>query len=123
MNLLTGIANAYLDACPILALGGASSFNLYELGDFQEVDQVAMFKPVCKWTARIYEARRAKEYIHFAIVRARLGKPGPVYLDMPGNMLYEKVDEARVVPRPSLKELSLPSPPKGGRGKRETGTD
>jgi acetolactate synthase-1/2/3 large subunit len=44
------------------------------------------------------------------MVRARHGKPGPVYLDMPGNMLYEKVDESRVVPRPSLKELSLPSP-------------
>ena len=110
LNLLTGIANAYLDACPILALGGASSFNLYELGDFQELDQVAMFKPVCKWTARIYEARRAKEYVHFAMVRARHGKSGPVYLDMPGNMLYEKVDESRVVPRPSLKEMSIPSP-------------
>jgi thiamine pyrophosphate-dependent acetolactate synthase large subunit-like protein len=60
-NLLTGIANAYLDACPILALGGASSSNLYDLGDFQELDQVAVFKPVCKWAARIYEARRAKE--------------------------------------------------------------
>ena len=110
LNLLTGIANAHLDACPVLALGGASSFNLYELGDFQELDQVAIFKPVCKWTARIYEARRAKEYVHFAMVRARHGKPGPVYLDMPGNMLYEKVDEARVVPRPVLKETSLPSP-------------
>jgi len=110
LNLLTGIANAHLDACPILALGGASSFNLYELGDFQELDQVAMFKPVCKWSARIYEARRAKEYVHFAMVRARHGKPGPVYLDMPGNMLYEKVDESQVVPRPSLKEMSLPSP-------------
>ena len=110
LNLLTGIANAYLDACPVLALGGASSFNLYELGDFQELDQVAIFKPVCKWTARIYEARRAKEYVHFAMVRARHGKPGPVYLDMPGNMLYEKVEEARVVPRPALKEMSVPGP-------------
>jgi len=110
LNLLTGIANAYLDACPILALGGASSFNLYDLGDFQELDQVAVFKPVCKWAARIYEARRAKEYVHFAMVRARHGKPGPVYLDMPGNMLYEKVDESRVALRPSLKEMALPSP-------------
>jgi thiamine pyrophosphate-dependent acetolactate synthase large subunit-like protein len=110
MNLLTGIANAHLDACPVLALGGASSFALYDLGDFQELDQVAMFKSVCKWTARIYEARRAKEYVHFAMVRARHGKPGPVYLDMPGNMLYEKVDEARIAPRPSLKEMAMPNP-------------
>lgn len=113
LNLLTGIANAHLDACPVLALGGASSFSLYELGDFQELDQVALFKPICKWTARIYEARRAKEYVHFAMVRARHGKHGPVYLDMPGNMLYEKVDESRVAPRPSLKEMGLPSPDSG----------
>ena len=110
LNLLTGIANAHLDACPVLALGGASSFALYDLGDFQELDQIAIFKPVCKWAARIYEARRAKEYVHFAMVRARHGTPGPVYLDMPGNMLYEKVDESHVVSRPSLKDMVLPSP-------------
>jgi thiamine pyrophosphate-dependent acetolactate synthase large subunit-like protein len=110
LNLLTGIANTHLDACPVLALGGASSVNLYELGDFQELDQVAIFKPVTKWTARIYEAARAKEYVHFAMVRARRGKPGPVYLDMPGNMLYEKVDTSRVAPRPSLKEMAMPIP-------------
>jgi thiamine pyrophosphate-dependent acetolactate synthase large subunit-like protein len=110
LNLLTGIANAYLDACPVLALGGASSVSLYELGDFQELDQVSIFKPVCKWAARVYQARRAKEYVHMAIVRTRHGKPGPVYIDMPGDMLYEKVDESRVAPRPALKEMSLPSP-------------
>ncbi len=110
LNLLTGIANTYLDACPILALGGASSYNLYDLGDFQELDQVAIFEPVCKWTARIYEARRAKEYVHFAMIKARHGKPGPVYLDMPGNMLYEKIDESLAAPRPSLKEIKAPSP-------------
>ncbi len=110
LNLLTGIANIHLDACPVVALGGASSFALYDLGDFQELDQLAVFKPVCKWAARIFEARRAKEYVHFAMVRARHGKPGPVYLDMPGNMLYEKVDESRVAPRPVLNELALPSP-------------
>jgi thiamine pyrophosphate-dependent acetolactate synthase large subunit-like protein len=44
------------------------------------------------------------------MVRARHGKPGPVYLDMPGNMLYEKVDESRVAPRPTLKEMVAPSP-------------
>jgi len=110
LNLLTGIANAYLDACPVLALGGASSVSLYEIGDFQELDQVSIFRPVCKWTARIYQARRAKEYVHMAIVRTRHGKPGPVYIDMPGDMLYEKVDESRISPRPTLKEMAPPRP-------------
>jgi acetolactate synthase-1/2/3 large subunit len=108
-NLLTGVANAYLDACPVLALGGSSAVHYYDLGDFQEFDQLSVFKPISKWAVRVYEARRAKEYVHMAMVRARQGKPGPVYFDMPGNMLVEKVDEARVWPRPTIGEKSLPT--------------
>ncbi len=107
-NLLTGVANAFLDACPVLALGGSSAVHYYDLGDFQEFDQLAVFKPICKWSARVYESHRAKEYVHMAMVRARQGKPGPVYLDMPGNMLVEKVDERRVWPRPTISDKSLP---------------
>lgn len=107
-NLLTGISNAFLDACPVLALGGSSAVHYYDMGDFQEFDQLAVFKPICKWSARVYEAQRAKEYVHLAMLRARQGKPGPVYLDMPGNMLVEKIDENRVLPRPEVKEKSLP---------------
>src|SRR5712691_3849795 len=94
-NLITGVANAHLDACPVLALGGSSAVDYYDLGDFQEFDQLAMFAPVTKWSARLYQAKRAREYVHMAMVRARQGKPGPVYLDLPGSMLVEKVDEAR----------------------------
>jgi acetolactate synthase-1/2/3 large subunit len=107
-NLLTGVANAFLDACPVLALGGSSAVHYYDLGDFQEFDQLSVFKPICKWSARVYESHRAKEYVHMAMVRARQGKPGPVYLDMPGNMLVEKVDEKRVWPRPTISDKSLP---------------
>ncbi len=108
-NLLTGVANAYLDACPVLALGGASPIDLYELGDFQEMDQLSMYKPITKWAARLYEARRAKEYVHNAVLRARRGQPGPVYLDMPGDILVENVDQERVCPRPALGQISQPT--------------
>lgn len=108
-NLLTGVANAFLDACPVLALGGSSAVHYYDLGDFQEFDQLSVFKPICKWSARVYESHRAKEYAHMAMLRARQGKPGPVYLDMPGNMLVEKVDEKRVWPRPTIGDKSLPT--------------
>jgi thiamine pyrophosphate-dependent acetolactate synthase large subunit-like protein len=105
-NLLTGISNAFLDACPVLALGGSSAVNYYDLGDFQEFDQLAVFKPISKWAVRIYEARRAKEYVHMGMLKARQGKPGPVYFDMPGNMLVEKIDERRVAPRPTINQKS-----------------
>jgi acetolactate synthase-1/2/3 large subunit len=107
-NLLTGVANAFLDACPVLALGGSSAVSYYDLNDFQEFDQVGIFKPICKWSVRVHEARRAKEYVHFAMLRAREGRPGPVYFDMPGNMLVDKIDEKRVAPCPTIGEKSLP---------------
>ncbi|MGE0823061.1 MAG: thiamine pyrophosphate-binding protein [Candidatus Binatia bacterium] len=107
-NLLTGMANAFLDACPVLGLGGSSAVHYYDLGDFQEFDQLAVFKPISKWAVRVYEAHRAKEYAHLAMLRARQGKPGPVYLDMPGNMLVEKVDEKQVWARPVIGEKSVP---------------
>jgi acetolactate synthase-1/2/3 large subunit len=108
-NLLTGVANAFLDACPVLALGGSSAVHYYDLGDFQEFDQLAVFKPICKWSARIYEPHRAKEYVHMGMLRARQGKPGPVYFDMPGNMLVERVEEKRVWARPVIGEKSAPT--------------
>jgi thiamine pyrophosphate-dependent acetolactate synthase large subunit-like protein len=105
-NLLTGMSNAFLDACPVLALGGSSAVHYYDLGDFQEFDQLAVFKPISKWAVRIYEAQRAKEYVHMGMLRARQGKPGPVYFDMPGNMLVEKIDERKVSPRPTIAQKS-----------------
>src|SRR4029453_10396897 len=69
---------------------------------------LAVFKPMSKWAVRIHEARRAKEYVHMAMLRARQGKPGPIYFDMPGNMLVEKVDEKKVWPRPTIGEKSVP---------------
>ena len=109
INLLTGMSNAYLDACPVLALGGSSAVSYYDTGDFQEFDQLSIFKPVSKWSARVHKARRAKEYIHMAVVRARQGQPGPVYLDMPGDMLVEKVDQEQVWPQPRIGERSIPT--------------
>jgi acetolactate synthase-1/2/3 large subunit len=66
INLLTGMSNAYLDACPVLALGGSSAVSYYDTGDFQEFDQLSIFKPISKWSARVHNARRAKEYIHMS---------------------------------------------------------
>ncbi len=108
-NLLTGISNAYLDACPVLGLGGSSAVAYYDTGDFQEFDQLSIFKPICKWAARVHTASRAKEYVHMAMVRARQGQPGPVYLDMPGDMLVQKVDEDKVWPLPAIQDRSVPS--------------
>ena len=96
-NLLTGVANAFTDASPLIAIGGASPRISFGLEAFQEIDQLAVMKPVTKWTERIYDAQRIPEIVAMAFHRTMTARPGPVYIDMPGDVLGEKVAEERVV--------------------------
>lgn len=95
-NLTTGIANALVDCTPVVAIGGSTAIGHLQKGAFQEVDQVAIMRPVTKWADRVYEARRIPEYVNRAFRHAVAGKPGPVYLDIPGDVLYAKVEEDEV---------------------------
>jgi acetolactate synthase-1/2/3 large subunit len=59
---------------------------------FQEVDFAAMFAPLCKWAARIDDARRIPEYVARAYATAMAGRPGPVVLALPEDMLMDAVE-------------------------------
>ena len=96
-NLITGVGNAFLDAVPVVALGGASALSQVGMGAFQEMDQVAMFKPITKWAERVIDARRIPEIINKAFRVATSGQPGPVYVDLPGDVLYRRVDDSEVM--------------------------
>jgi acetolactate synthase-1/2/3 large subunit len=91
-NLLTGIGNSFLDATPVVALGGSSPMTQNSRGVFQEIDQLSIFKPVCKWAERVTDVRRIPELIVKAIRMATQGQQGPVYLDLPGDILYSQID-------------------------------
>jgi acetolactate synthase-1/2/3 large subunit len=91
-NLLTGISNSFLDATPVVALGGSSPMTQNSRGVFQEIDQLSIFKPVCKWAERVTDVRRIPELIGKGIRMATQGQQGPVYLDLPGDILYTQVD-------------------------------
>jgi len=95
-NLLTGVADAFTNAAPLVAIGGASPRVSFGMEAFQEIDQLAVFKPITKWAERIYDARRIPEHVATAFRQATTGRLGPVYLDLPGDVLGEKVDESRV---------------------------
>jgi thiamine pyrophosphate-dependent acetolactate synthase large subunit-like protein len=100
-NLVTGVANAFVDACPMIAVGGSSPRVLYETEAFQEIDQLAVFKPITKWATRVYDAKRIPEMVAMAYRQATTGKPGPVYLDMPGDVLGDPADESTIAyPKP-----------------------
>jgi thiamine pyrophosphate-dependent acetolactate synthase large subunit-like protein len=92
-NAVTGLANAWADAAPIIAIGGSAPMRATTLDAFQEMDQVAMMKPVVKAAYRIDMASRIPEYLSLAFREAMDGKKGPVYLDLPADILSAKVDE------------------------------
>ncbi len=95
-NLITGVGNAYLDAVPIITMGGASPLSEVGKGAFQEMDQVAMFKPITKWAERVMDVRRIPEIINKAFRIATSGQPGPVYIDLPADVLYNVTDDSKV---------------------------
>jgi thiamine pyrophosphate-dependent acetolactate synthase large subunit-like protein len=92
-NLVTGMANALVDCCPVVALGGSSPLSQFGRQVFQEIDQVELMRGCCKYVDRLINLKRIPQQINFALQKAILGKPGPVYLDCPGDMLYQKIDE------------------------------
>ncbi len=96
-NLITGVGNAFLDAVPVVALGGASAVSQAGMGAFQEMDQVGMFKPITKYAERVIDVRRIPEIINKAFRVATGGQPGPVYVDLPGDVLYNRVEEGEVM--------------------------
>ena len=98
-NLVTGVANAWADASPLLAIGGAAPLNVSGRGVFQECDQLGMFKPITKWAERCLDPARIPEMVATALRQAGSGRPGPAYLEMPGDVLHREVDEDSIAYR------------------------
>src|SRR5260221_1982397 len=96
LNLGTGLANALIDCCPVVALGGSSPIGQFGRQVFQEIDQVKALEGCVKYADRVHNLKRLPQQINFAFQKALNGKPGPVYLDFPGDVLYTSVDEADV---------------------------
>src|SRR5580704_6529298 len=96
LNFSTGLANALIDCCPVVALGGSSPISQFGRQVFQEIDQVKALEGCVKYADRVHSLKRLPQQINFAFQKALNGKPGPAYLDFPGDVLYTSVDEADV---------------------------
>ena len=96
INLTTGMANALIDCCPVVAIGGSSPIMQFGRQVFQEIDQVAIMRGCVKWADRVYNLKRIPEQVNAAFQHAMSGKPGPTYLDFPGDILYAKIPEEQV---------------------------
>lgn len=90
-NALTGIANAYLDNAPLVVICGRHPLRDDLKGALQEMNQIDMVKPITKWAATCYETKRIPEYLAMAFRNAAEGRPGPVFLELPPDILNLKV--------------------------------
>jgi len=96
INMTTGVAHAWADAAPLLAIGGAAPLVMSGRGIFQECDQLSVFRPITKWADRCLDPRQIPEMVAAGLRQARTGRPGPVYLDMPGDVMFREVEEDSV---------------------------
>jgi acetolactate synthase-1/2/3 large subunit len=103
-NLLSGIITANSEGSPVVAItAGRDSRSIYpnRSGVFQYADQPRLYEGATKWNAYVSNVKRIPEMVQKAFRMATSGKPGPVQLDIPEDVLYAEVDETQV---------SLPSP-------------
>lgn len=110
-NLLTGIANAFMDSVPMVILTGQVPSGLMGTDAFQEVDVFGMTLPVVKHSVIIRDANRIPELITEAFRIAEEGRPGPVLIDLPKDVLQaEAFPPSPGAPRPAAKPLLASSP-------------
>lgn len=94
-NALTAMANAHLDRIPTLFIAGAAPLREAEANTLQGgFDAVAMARPVTKWAQRVSEPDRIVEFIRRAGEIALSGAPGPVFLEIPIDVMFWPIDQA-----------------------------
>jgi len=84
-NLVTGIADAFLDHAPMVAITGQVSTEQFHKQAHQLVDVVGMFRPITKWNHRVERVDTIPEVVRKAFRVARLEKPGPTHIELPEN--------------------------------------
>jgi len=96
VNALTGLLNAYFDGAPVLLITGASDHARADAGRFQDMDQVALAAPICKYAKNVDRADRVLFYVQEAISRALSGRPGPTHLTIPADVLSAEAGPAEL---------------------------
>src|SRR6187431_702446 len=110
LNGLTALANATTNCFPMILVSGSSEREIVDLqqGDYEEMDQLAIAKPLCKAAFRVLHAEDIGVGIARAIRSAVSGRPGGVYLDLPAKLFSQTMDAE--AGRQSLIKVIDPAP-------------
>ncbi|SHH94342.1 thiamine pyrophosphate-dependent enzyme [Marivita hallyeonensis] len=98
-NASAGVHVAFQDSTPLVLFIGQVARNMVEREAFQEIDYRRMFGQMAKWVAEIDDASRLQEYISRAFRTALSGRPGPVVLSLPEDMLYDDLSPPKPAAR------------------------
>lgn len=96
IHAVAGMANAWSNCWPMLLIGGANDSYQNGQGAFQEAPQIETARPYAKYCARPDSTRRIPYYVEQAVRTSMYGRPGAVYLDMPGDIITGTVEESEI---------------------------
>ncbi|HEX3849235.1 MAG TPA: thiamine pyrophosphate-binding protein [Steroidobacteraceae bacterium] len=109
-NAVTGIATAFRSESPVLHIGGQGALTQHKMGSLQDLPHVDMMSPITKFAATVLSTERVADMISMAAREAFNGAPGPVYLEIPRDVLDREVDLAKaVLPQPGKYRASTRS--------------
>jgi acetolactate synthase I/II/III large subunit len=106
-NTVTGIANAYMDSIPVVVLTGQVSTKMIGNDAFQEVDITGITRPCTKHNYLVRDVRELGPTVREAFHIARSGRPGPVLIDLPKDVMQSLLGEEELPPQ----DLSFPEEP------------
>lgn len=95
-DAVTGIANAFQAPSPMVMIGGNAGISDHLRGGLQDFDSATFLKPVTKFSEQVKRVERIPEYVAIAFRHATSGVPGPVYLEIPIDIVGGSADEANV---------------------------
>jgi len=93
-NLVTGVADAYLDRAPLVALTGQGDLNRMHKESHQYIDVVSLMRPITKWNARVTDGAIVPEAVRKAFSLAQAEKPGATHLELPEDVMGMELGDA-----------------------------
>lgn len=109
-NAVTGVANAFRAESPMLLIGGQAALSQHKMGGLQDLAHVDLLRPITKFASSVPATARAADFVAMAAREAFAGAYGPVYLEIPRDVLDARVPESSArVPAPGRSRASTRS--------------
>lgn len=108
-NLVSGVAHAYLERMPLVALSAQAGAERRHKESHQHIDILALLKPVTKWSARVSDPATLPEVVRKAFSIAQAEKPGPTHIELPEDVMSALI-AGRPLRAPAQRHAARPAP-------------